>query len=109
MSGATDLGERRARLVAAADLERMKLGLAWRDVKRAIAPPPDVGRRARVRPYVVRAVGYALPVLGFRRMGRLLRVGGACAGHLARVARVAPGLGAPCASSVSRWSATKRT
>ena len=77
MSGASDLGERRARLVAAADLERMKLGLAWRDVKRAIAPPPDVGRRARVRPYVVRAVGYALPVLGFRRMGRLLRVGGA--------------------------------
>jgi len=77
MSAATDLGERRARLVAAADLERMKLELAWRDVKRAIAPAPDIGRRARVRPYVVRAVGFALPVLGFRRMGRLLRVGGA--------------------------------
>ena len=77
VSAATDLGERRARLVAAADLERMKLELAWRDVKRAIAPAPDIGRRARVRPYVVRAVGFALPVLGFRRMGRLLRVGGA--------------------------------
>ena len=40
-------------------------------------PMPDVGRRARVRPYVVRAVGYALPLLGFRRMGRMLRVAGA--------------------------------
>ena len=32
MSNATDLAEKRARLVAAADLERLKLGLAWRDI-----------------------------------------------------------------------------
>ena len=37
MSNATDLAEKRARLVAAADLERLKLGLAWRDVRVAIA------------------------------------------------------------------------
>jgi len=77
MSGATDLGERRARLVAAADLERMRLALAWRDLRREIAPPPDPARRSRVRPYVVRAVGYALPLLGFRRVGRALRIAGA--------------------------------
>lgn len=77
MSDAPDLAERRARLVAAADLERLWLGLAWHDVRRAIAPPPDLARRSRVRPYVVRAIGYALPLMGFRRMGRVLRVAGA--------------------------------
>ena len=77
MSGALDLEERRARLVAAAELERLKLGLAWRDVKHAIAPIPDVGRRSRVRPYVVRAIGFALPLVGMARMGRMLRIAGA--------------------------------
>ncbi|MEO8486686.1 MAG: hypothetical protein ABI585_10150 [Betaproteobacteria bacterium] len=77
MTPGGDLAERRARLVALSDLERLKLGLAWRDVRRAIAPAPDVGRRSRVRPYVVRAVGYALPLIGFHRMGRLLRTAGA--------------------------------
>ena len=77
MSSASDLEERRARLVASADLERMKLGLAWRDVRHAIAPIPDVARRSRVRPYVVRAIGYALPLLGLRRVGGMLRVAGA--------------------------------
>ena len=77
MSTAADLAEKRARLVAAADLHRMKLGLAWRDVRVAIAPAPDASRRSRVRPYVVRAIGFALPVLGYRRMGRTLRTAGA--------------------------------
>ena len=78
MSQATvDLEERRARLVAACDLDRMRLALAWRDARRAIAPPIDPARRARFRPYVVRAIGFALPLLGFRRMGRVLRVAGA--------------------------------
>ena len=76
MSADLDLAERRARLVAAADLERMKLGLAWRDVRHAIAPIPDVGRRSRVRPYVVRAIGFALPLVGMRRMGKTLRIAG---------------------------------
>ncbi|MFO1308819.1 MAG: hypothetical protein U1F64_10315 [Burkholderiales bacterium] len=77
MRTAADLAEKRARLVAAADLERLKLGLAWRDVRVAIAPAPDASRRSRVRPYVVRAIGFALPVLGYRRMGRALRTAGA--------------------------------
>ena len=77
MSVSSDLAEKRARLVAAADLERMKLGLAWHGIRVAIAPAPDVDRRSRVRPYVVRAIGFALPVLGYRRMGRTLRTAGA--------------------------------
>jgi hypothetical protein len=77
VSEANDLAERRERLVAASDLERLKLGLAWHDVRRAIAPPPDVARRARFRPYVVTAIGYALPLVGYRRIGRVLRFAGA--------------------------------
>ena len=30
-----------------------------------------------MRPYVVRAIGFALPVIGYRRMGRALRTAGA--------------------------------
>jgi hypothetical protein len=77
VSVASDLAEKRARLVAAADLERMKLRLAWHDVRVAISPAPDADRRSRVRPYVVRAIGFALPVIGYRRMGRALRTAGA--------------------------------
>lgn len=77
MNATEDLIERRARLVAAADLQRLKLGLAWRDARLAIAPTPDAARRSRMRPYVMRAMGIALPVIGFRRMGRVLRTAGA--------------------------------
>ena len=75
MSVDIDLSERREWLVAASDLERLKLSLAWRDVRHAIAPPPDIGRRARFRPYVVSAIGYALPLVGYRRIGRLAETG----------------------------------
>ena len=71
MNGTTDLDERRVRLVAAADLERLKLGVAWHDVRTAIAPAP--GPR-RLRPFVLRTIGFALPLLGYRRMGKTLRM-----------------------------------
>lgn len=71
MSGAADLDERRVRLVAAADLERLKLGVAWHDVRAAIAPSPDA---RRLRPFVLRTIGFALPLLGYRRMGKTLRM-----------------------------------
>jgi len=77
VSVSSDLAEKRARLVATADLERMKLALAWHDIRVAIAPAPDADRRGRVRPYVMRAIGFALPVIGYRRMGRTLRIAGA--------------------------------
>ncbi len=71
MSLAPDLDAQRVRLVAACNLERVKLGVAWHDVRRAIAPP---GHAGRMRPFVLRTIGYALPLLGYRRMGRTLRV-----------------------------------
>lgn len=71
MNGMADLDERRARLVASADLERLKIGVAWHDVRAALAPSSDPGR---MRPFVLRTIGFALPLLGYRRMGRTLRV-----------------------------------
>jgi hypothetical protein len=75
-----DLAEKRARLVAAADLERLKLGLALRDVRHAIMPQVDITRGSRLRPYLVRAIGYVLPILGIRRVGWTLRIAGAAIG-----------------------------
>ncbi len=71
MSGPLDLDERRDRLVATADLERLRLGVAWHDVRNAIAPPSDP---RRLRPFVLRTIGFALPLLGYRRMGKTLRM-----------------------------------
>ncbi|MCC7114788.1 MAG: hypothetical protein IT520_10445 [Burkholderiales bacterium] len=73
---ADDLAEKRARLVAASELERLRMAGAWRDARLALSPPADPARRTRVRPWVVRAVGYALPVFGYRRLGRALQVAG---------------------------------
>ena len=70
MSGPSTLEDRRTRLVAACDLERVNLRLAWQDVRGAVAP--EVGAR-RARPWVLRTIGYALPLIGYRRMGTALR------------------------------------
>jgi hypothetical protein len=76
MSVRDELAEKRARLVAASELERLRVAGAWREARGALLPPADPARRTRVRPWVVRAVGYALPVFGYRRLGRALRVAG---------------------------------
>lgn len=70
MTAASDLDDKRMRLVAACDLERVKVRLAWQDVRGAVAP--QTGLR-RARPWVLRTIGYALPLVGYRRMGTALR------------------------------------
>ena len=76
MSSRDELSERRARLVAQCELERMRVHAAFRDAENALLPASDPLRRARVRPWVVRLVGLALPLVGFHRLGRMLRVAG---------------------------------
>lgn len=71
MSRGADLDDQRARLVAACSLERVKLGLAWHDMRRAVSLPTN---SRELRPFVLRSVAYALPLLGYRRMGKTLRV-----------------------------------
>lgn len=76
MSARAELAERRARLVAQCELERMRVRAAFHDAETALLPPADPLRRARLRPWVVRLVGIALPLVGFHRLGRMLRVAG---------------------------------
>lgn len=77
MSALPDLAEQRARLVATCDLERMRLRAAFGAAESALLPPADPARRARFRPWVVKLVALALPIMGFHRFGRALRVAGA--------------------------------
>jgi len=76
VSALTDLAERRARLVATCALERMRVRAAFGAAESALLPPADPARRARFRPWVVKLVAVALPIMGFHRFGRVLRVAG---------------------------------
>jgi len=68
-----ELAERRALLVARAELERAQLTLAVHDLRRAIAPPPSPEAAARGRSIAARLLRFAVPVLGATRAGRWLR------------------------------------
>ena len=77
MSALFDLAERRTRLVATCELERMRVRAAFGAAESALLPPADPARRARFRPWVVKLVALALPIMGFHRFGRALRIAGA--------------------------------
>jgi len=77
LSALADLAERRARLVATCHLERLRVRAAFGAAESALMPPADPARRARFRPWVVKLVAIALPLVGFHRFGRVLRVAGA--------------------------------
>ena len=76
MSGAprVDAGDRKALLVARAQLERMQIALALHEIRERVVP--ERTERARTgRPATVAAalVGIGLPLFGRKRLGRLLR------------------------------------
>ncbi len=74
MSNASDLAERKARLIAQADLERMQALLAWYDMRAVVSPPrrPSTpGSRAFSIASKVLAV--AIPIIGIGKMRRVLR------------------------------------
>jgi hypothetical protein len=74
MSNAVELTERKARLVAQADLQRMQALLAWHDVRAVVSPPrrPSTpGSRAFSIASKVLAV--AIPIIGIGKMRRALR------------------------------------
>ena len=74
MSGAIELAERKARLVAQADLQRMQALLAWHDVRAVVSPPrrPSTpGSRAFSIASKVLAV--AIPIIGIGKARRMFR------------------------------------
>ena len=73
MSKDAELQERKARLIAQSDLQRMQALLAWHAARRIIAPPPPAERSAVSRSIATTLIGIALPLFGAGRMRGVLR------------------------------------
>ena len=73
MKAASDLAERKARLIAQSDLQRMQAMLAWHSARRIIAPPRAADRSPMARSIATTLIGMALPLLGPGRMRGILR------------------------------------
>lgn len=68
-----DLAERKARLVAQSDLQRMQALLAWHTARRFVAPPGAGERSSMSRSIASTMVGFALPLVGAGRLRGALR------------------------------------
>lgn len=68
-----DLAERKARLIAQSDLQRMQALLAWHTARRIVAPPSAGERSAMSRSVAATAIGLALPLVGAGRLRGVLR------------------------------------
>jgi hypothetical protein len=73
MNREADLAERKARLVAQSDLQRMQAMLAWHTIRRAVSPPPPSERSATSRSIATTIIGLALPLFGGGKMRSVLR------------------------------------
>ena len=69
-----DLAERKAQLIAQAHLDRARLTLAVHQVRHIVSPPVDPSRAAGLRPTAMTLLNVLLPVLGFSRVGRIMRI-----------------------------------
>jgi len=73
MTPAPDLAERKARLVAQSDLQRMQALLAWHSARHIIAPPAPAERSKASRSIAATIISLALPLAGRGRLRRVLR------------------------------------
>lgn len=73
MKPANDLVERKARLVAQSDLQRMQALLAFHSARKIVSPPSPAERSARSRSIAATLLGIALPLFGPGKMRSLLR------------------------------------
>lgn len=69
-----DLAERKAQLVTRAELDRVRIMLAVRDIKAIAAPASAVERAARYRPAAAMLMGVLGPAMGTSRIGGWLRI-----------------------------------
>ena len=68
-----DLAERKARLIAQSDLQRMQAMLAWHTARSIVAPraPPERSRSSWS--IATTMIGIALPLFGARRLRGVVR------------------------------------
>jgi hypothetical protein len=70
-----DIAERKALLATRAELDRVRLTIAVYEVKSIVRPPRSAARLAAVRPIAISLVGFLVPVIGFRRFRRWIKIG----------------------------------
>lgn len=73
MSRLGDLDARRALLAQQCELDRIELALAWHDVRRSLRLTGDGGESGAAHPWLGRALGYVVPLLGVTRARRFSR------------------------------------
>ena len=73
MNRTQDLAERKARLIAQSDLQRMQALLAWHSARRIIAPPASAERSRASRSIATTLIGIAVPLFGAGKMRSVLR------------------------------------
>jgi hypothetical protein len=73
MSRSDELAERKARLIAQADLQRMQALLAWQMTRSIVAPPAAETRSRGSRAVAATLIGFSLPFMGAGRMRRMVR------------------------------------
>lgn len=74
MSHGRDLAERKARLLAQADLQRMQALLAWHDVRTVVSPPRRPSTPgSRAFSIASKVLAIAIPIIGIGKMRRALR------------------------------------
>ncbi|MCC6197291.1 MAG: hypothetical protein IT518_22780 [Burkholderiales bacterium] len=73
MSPAADLAEKKARLIAQSDLQRMQALLAWHSVRRIVSPPAPEARSRVSRSIATTLIGIALPLVGAGKLKSSLR------------------------------------
>lgn len=74
MTPADSLAERKARLVAQSDLQRMQAMLAWHTARGILSPPPGPQRSAASRSIATTLIGIALPLFGMRKLRGSMRM-----------------------------------
>ena len=70
----TALAERKALLVTRSQLDRTRMTLAVYEIRAIVRPTPDSARTAAFRPTAAMILGFAVPLLGMRRISRWVRV-----------------------------------
>jgi hypothetical protein len=69
------IAERKALLATRAELDRLRVTLAARDVRTIVKPIASAGSFVRSRPMATMLVGLGGPLLGLPRLGRWVRIG----------------------------------
>ena len=68
-----DLQAKKQLLIAQAEFDRLKVAMAVHDLRRSIRPSFDAGDAPATRSAASRLLGFALPLLGAGRAGRIVR------------------------------------